>query len=148
MSERKKRVAVTEGIFRAVKALLRAGEKQAACADYMGVSVAVVSRISVAEDWEDYKNRVVKQARSGKAYAPADSKAEAAAHEAHQALWGASISGTRVVKPAPEDRAAGMYQSNRIVEELKIQNEHLKSISAKLAFLVEKFSDNDPETKE
>ena len=144
MNDRKKRTEVTESVYRAVKALLRAGEKRKECAEYMNVSESTVSRIASSISWPDYKATL-----SANAFAASGRKIEKVSGDFVGSWNGPAITGTKVVEPKPEGRAAEMYQSNRIVEELKIQNEHLKNISAKLAFLVEKFyDDKKPETSE
>ena len=106
---------VTAQLFNAVKLLLAGGAKQSEAAQYMKISVPTVARIASAENIEEYK--AMTYVSNGNAYA----------------------------KKKPEENQkpnllAGNYTLNRLYELMKEQNELLKGISNKLAFVVDELT--------
>ena len=130
---------VTESVFKAVKILLKSGETQTACAEYMNISVHSVQRIAVAEDFEDYKNRISAYYFSKKKKAEEAKKAE----EERKAAEEAKKAEEKKLPPQPtpivlpQHKPINGEDSYQLVRLMKEQNEMLKLISNKLAFIVD-----------
>lgn len=129
---------LTQKEFIAVKVLLESGAGNAECSKYFKLSPATISRIKASENWDDYCQilaaiALAQKERRNKTRNEVVAKEKAICEQRTE----------QEVKPEPA-KANGSYhvmssnyQVNRMIEELKIQNEHLKAISAKLAFIVE-----------
>lgn len=136
---------ITPNIFRAVKIMLKGGATYEECCEFFHISDASVWRISKAENYDEYRNEVAARSRAMNAKVAAKKK-----QEAEQAAAAA------VPEPEPEKKLekveyvapqvtpggfmASSYQTNRIIEELAKQNEILKIISNKLAFIVDELT--------
>lgn len=119
---------VTASLFQCVKQLEKAGSSQKEIAEYLKISVATVRRIEQSDDFAEYRNKVNAYYFEKKA---AEKKAEKAEENDNP-------------KVEPYKMSGGTFQSgymmNRIMDLLKEQNEALKLISNKLAFIVEQLS--------
>lgn len=123
-----KNVKVTQSVFNCIKTLLAGGASHKECADYMQLSVITVGRINRAETYEDYKQSVIMaKLHSGK---PVSVPVPEQTPEPEQ---------EKPEKPKAVD-TSGTYQMNRLIELMKEQNELLKAISNKMAFIVEQLS--------
>lgn len=121
-------IKVTQSVFNCIKTLLAGGASHKECADYMKLSVITIGRINRAETYEDYKQSVIMaKLHSGK---PVSVPAPEPTPEPEQ---------EKPEKPKVVD-TSGTYQMNRLIELMKEQNELLKAISNKMAFIVEQLS--------
>lgn len=104
--------------FKAVKTMLSGGATIEETSEFLGVSPATVSRIRSAETYEEYLHIIAAMYTKKKAKEKQESKP--------------------VAEPAPTPTSLNQgYLNNRIYELLKEQNEMLKLISNKMAFIVE-----------
>ena len=115
-----KRQTITPQLFNAVKTLLAGGATQTEAAEYMGLSRPTVQRIAVSEDLEEYKS--ITYEKTAHYYASKNHKKEEPPQEQKPNLL------------------AGNYTLNRLYELMKEQNELLKCISNKLAFVVDELT--------
>ena len=107
-----KKPNVTEKDFDTVKFLTKGGAKLTECAKCAGLSTATVSRIRAAKTWEEYKRAKVTKP-------------------------------TPVQKPEPKPEpvmnptVVRVEATHYMMQEIQKTNEYLKSISAKLAFVID-----------
>ena len=135
MANVKGNVKVTESVFKAVKILLKSGESRKACAEYMGISLHSVERIDRAEDYEDMRNQINAYYYSRKMAAKKaeeDKKAEEAKKAEEKKLPPQS---SPIV--LPQHKPINGEDSYQLVRLMKEQNELLKIISNKMAFIVD-----------
>ena len=131
-------VKVTESVFKAVKILLKSGESRKACAEYMGISLHSVERIDRAEDYEDMRNQVNAYYYRRKKQAEEAKRAEEAKKEEE-----AKKAEEKKLPPQsspivlPQHRPINGEDSYQLVRLMKEQNELLKLISNKMAFIVD-----------
>ena len=118
---------VTPERFRAVKQMIAGGAIHREVAEVMDLSVHTVGMISRAASLEEYRE-TVNGSKYVRRFRPAATPPPAPA-----------LPPTPAPSPAPSP-LAGQYQMNRIMEALKEQNEHLKLISNKLAFIVDELT--------
>lgn len=116
-------------MFWAVKTLLKGGASQREAADFFHLGIATVGRINASESPEEYHNIL------------------AALHAKNRARKAAVKQDEQKPVPAPQEPekapcrpANEYYVNNHILQALKEQNELLKLISAKLAFIVEQLA--------
>ena len=136
---RKQRTQVTESTFNAVKIMLNGGATCVEIAEYLKLGHTAVYRIKSAQSWEEYKNILAaiaidqKQRDSKKKENKVENKVDEKTEE-------------KPDQPDPGQKAkaetplATNYQINRMVEEMKLMNEHLKLISNKIAFIVDQLA--------
>lgn len=122
---------VTKEVFEMVKALVAGGARNVDIIKYTGLSDLTIGRIRHAKDIEAYRIVVAEAKQKSKAKA----KAEAVKAEEKK----------EPVKAVAEEKPVQMlqvspYQFNRLIEKVAEQNELLKLISAKMAFIVEQLS--------
>lgn len=123
-------VKVTQSVFNCVKTLLAGGASHQECADYMKLSIMTVGRINRAETYEDYKHTIIMASlHSGKPVSVPVPEPEQTPEPKEE----------KPEKPKTVD-VSGTYQMNRLIELMKEQNELLKTISNKMAFIVEQLS--------
>ena len=122
---------VTPERFRAVKQMIAGGAIHREVAEVMDLSVHTVGMISRAASLEEYRETV--NDRKYASRTPQRFKPRLASPPAPVP------SPTPSPAPVPSP-LAGQYQMNRIMEALKEQNEHLKLISNKLAFIVDELT--------
>jgi DNA invertase Pin-like site-specific DNA recombinase len=132
MANVKSNVKVTESVFKAVKILLKSGESRKACAEYMGISLHSVERIDRAEDYEDMRNQVNAYYYRRKKQAEEAKRAEEAKKAEEKKLPPQS---SPIV--LPQHKPINGEDSYQLVRLMKEQNELLKIISNKMAFIVE-----------
>ena len=117
---------MTESKYNAIKLLLNGGAKHAEAAKYMDVSSATVSRVSVSETFEEYKNMMaaqtlaLKQARHNKQAQPETKPQDKPAEVVKEVRQSVTIQATHYME-----------------EQQRRTNELLTQISAKLAFIVD-----------
>jgi hypothetical protein len=109
---------LTESKYNAIKTLLKGGASQQEAAEYMQVSGNTVWWINKSEDYKDYI-----QAQEIRLLQKKRKEAEPEKSVTDDKQKGGTISAN--------------YQINRIYELLKTQNETMKLISNKLAFIVD-----------
>ena len=136
-------IKVTPSLFRAVKAMTKDGATYEEIEDFFKISHATVTRIKYAENYEEYRNECV--ARSKAIHAKRQAKRqEKKAAEMAAAQPEPEKKPEKVEYVAPQVTPGGFlassYQTNRIIEELAKQNEILKIISNKLAFIVDELT--------
>jgi uncharacterized membrane protein YjjP (DUF1212 family) len=107
---------ITETVFKSVKLMLKGGATQQEVAEYAGISVNTVYRISKAVDYEDYTTVVYHNGRN--------TYPESRLQDDKQT--GGTLSAN--------------YQINRIYDLMKRQTEFLALISNKLSFVVEELT--------
>lgn len=139
------KIKVTKGIFEAIKMLTKAGASIDECVEYMGVSHSTVSRVRAAENYEDFMQSrrlaaiAVKRERELKEQQEQQKKEREKQQEKPE-----EKPVEQPVQPAPqviEHRQTVTVQATHyMMEELKQQNELLKIISNKLAFIVEQLA--------
>lgn len=127
-------VKVTENVFRVVKLLIKDGAKSREISEYMKISTATVSIIRNSETYEEYKHNALEVSQSKRF------KREQAAAIAIKAKEQEQKAETQEVEQPKASPFAGSYQMNRLIEEMKKQNEMLAHISNKLAFIVEQLA--------
>lgn len=115
------KVIITQQVFNAVKTLLAGGATRAEAAEYMNISKATVNRIDNAETLEEYK-AITYASMAPTYYAKKGAKKEEPPQEQKPNLL------------------AGNYTLNRLYELMKEQNELLKGISNKIAFVVDELT--------
>ena len=120
-----KRTRITENIYNAVKLILRGGAKTKQAAEAMGISVNTVHRINKTESYQEYVNLAY---MNGSAWYREQEKQDKKPEEKIEPL-----------KQAGGQLSSG-YQLNRIYEALKEQNELLKLLSNKVAFIVDELT--------
>ena len=120
---------MTESKYTAIKILLNGGATVKKAAEYMQVSTAVVYGVKNTADFAEYCQNSAERDARRKQNAAIRIKAEQAAKES--AKEPERQSGTAMTST---------YQMNRVYEALKTQNEFLKLISEKLAFIVEQLA--------
>lgn len=160
--------AITESKYRAVKLMLAGGASNEEAGRFLGLHPNTVGQIKKSESLEEYRN--IAYAKRVKYYADKKERArkEAEAKRAEEAKKAAETAPkpqipaelcaipegfVLVQKPTPQPQpvpqaaqqsvpsaVSNMYQSNRMLEELKQQNEWLKLISNKLAFVVDELT--------
>lgn len=154
MASYQNRINVDIKKFTAVKILLNSGETQPKVADYMGLNRSTVSRIASVETFDEYKavlaaialkarekaaedKRKLKEIEEKKAAAAEAAKKAAAraAAESVKAVPAASLVPQTQTKPVDQ-----VYGANRICELLTHQNELLKGIMNKVAFIVDELT--------
>lgn len=128
MIERKR---ITENIYNAVKMILKGGATAQETAKAMGISTNSVYRINKCGTYEEYVNLAhmngsarYREGTKQETEQKTEQKAEAIAEPVKQ--QGGTLS-------------AG-YQLNRIYDALKEQNEILRSLSNKVAFIVDELT--------
>lgn len=124
MSQRK---TMTENLFRAIKIMQKGGATAAEIEEYFNVSPATCSRVRKAETFEEYKNMCAAMALKQRELAKKKNDPEPQ---------------TPPEPPKPEQPKEPIgistpYMNNRIFQLLKEQNDMLKLISNKLAFIVD-----------
>jgi len=112
---------IDQSKFKAIKILLNGGATIREAAEYMQVSSATISYIRNAETYEEYKNTIAAKSRANRkaAQKPQETKPQTTA--------------TPVMNPTVIRVEATHY----MMEEMRKTNELLKTISAKLAFVVD-----------
>ena len=116
---------MTESKYTAIKILLNGGATVKEAAQYMQVSTAVVYGVKNTENFAEYCQNSAERDARRKQNAAIKIKTEQAANEPERQV-GTAMTST--------------YQMNRVYEALKSQNELLKLISEKLAFIVEQLA--------
>lgn len=127
--------------FDTAKLLLSKGMRNIDCAKTLDISAATVGRIKEAKDWNSYLAIKKRMSEYQKERYNAKKTAKTVTIEKkvpEPVVKVAETAQTNIrYKPDP---MANNYQIHRLLEELKLQNEYLKQISAKLAFLVEELA--------
>ena len=120
---------MTESKYTAIKILLNGGATVKEAAEYMQVSTAVVYGVKNTADFAEYCQNSAERDARRKQNAAIRIKEQEKAKEA-------------ATEPArqPGTAMTSTYQMNRVYEALKAQNELLKLISEKLAFIVEQLA--------
>ena len=134
------RVKIDENMFWTVKTLTKGGATIPEISDFLKISTSTVSRIRASESLQEYKNQLAAIALEIKAR----NQAKKASEKKHEENIPAPVTAPEKApeKPAKDvqekqDRTQYNYVNNRVLEELKAQNELLKLISNKLCFIVE-----------
>ena len=136
-----KRTTITLQLFNCVKQLIAGGAKNDEICDYLQIGHATVSRIKSADSYEEYKHI---QAVAGYAYRKR--KMEEAQKQNEEELKKLKEEQQNAPEPVKQtvtaviDKSTINYQTNRVVEEMRQMNQHLKLISEKLAFIVEQLA--------
>ena len=130
---------MTESKYTAIKILLKGGATVKEAAQYLQVSTAVVYGVKNTENFAEYcQIGAEREARKKQAAAiriKEQEKAKEAAKEQEKANEAA-----KEPERQPGTTMTSTYQLNRMYEALKAQNELLKLISEKLAFIVEQLA--------
>ena len=113
---------VTPKVFACVKTLLNGGAMVKEVSDYMGLSGWTVHKINKSETYEEYRQIIEEETskRKEKYNTPVEAKKPAI--------------------QAPDSVGDKVYGANRICELLTHQNELLKGIMNKLAFIVDELT--------
>ena len=124
---------MTESKYTAIKILLNGGATVKEAAQYMQVSTAVVYGVKNTSDFAEYCQNSAERDARRKQNAAIRIKAEQAAKEAAKEP-------ERQPERQPGTAMTSTYQMNRMYDALRAQNELLKLISEKLAFIVEQLA--------
>lgn len=138
---------IDKKMFDCIKILLEGKASYTEIQDFTNVGRTTISRIAHSESWEDYEQQMAAM-RAAWHCRVAEKKAEeqAAADRAREEKEKAARAVAEAVKavPAasliPQPKADPVYGANRICELLTHQNELLKVISNKLAFIVDELT--------
>ena len=120
---------MTESKYTAIKILLNGGATVKEAAEYMQVSTAVVYGVKNTADFAEYCQNSAERDARRKQNAAIRIKEQEKAKEA-----------AKEPERQPGTAMTSTYQMNRVYEALKAQNELLKLISEKLAFIVEQLA--------
>jgi hypothetical protein len=123
---------LTEGQFKAIKTLLRGGATQKEAAEYMQVSPTTAFLVSKAETFEEYQH--IKAERHLEHKRVAAIKAKEAEKTAAQETP-TQPAAPQVVKEVHQ--TVTIQATHYMMQEMQKTNELLKTISAKLAFIVD-----------
>jgi len=142
---------IDKKMFDCIKILLEGKASYTEIQEFTNVGRTTVSRIAHSESWEDYQQQMAAM-RAAWHCRVAEKKAEkqAAADRAREEKEKAAKAVAEAVKavPAasliPQPKADPVYGANRICELLTHQNELLKAISNKLAFIVDELTGVTP----
>lgn len=122
---------VTKSKFEAVKILLAGGASVKEIGKYLDLSDNTIYKIKTSETYEDYEKYVAeKVAKSQAARAIKLKKAKEEENQKYPKPDAVTITSDMTQSQAN-------YQINRVVEQMKQMNDHLKLISNKLAFIVD-----------
>ena len=128
---------ITKGVFDAVKILLQGGASVKEISKYLGISDSTIYVIRDSEKYEEYEQFVAEKCAKRNAARAIKRREEKAAQPVEQP----DIKQEEHVKESKSPSAfASVYQVNRLIEEMTKQNEHLKNISNKLAYIVEQLA--------
>ena len=134
MKERKQRTKVTESTYNAVKIMLNGGATAVEIAEYLKLGTTTIFRMKSAQSWEEYKQMLAAMAIKTREKIKKEEKVEPVQEQKAEQ----PVKAEQTAKA--EQPLATNYQINRMVEEMKIMNEHLKLISNKIAFIVEQLA--------
>lgn len=142
---------IDKKMFDCIKILLEGKASYTEIQEFTNVGRTTVSRIAHSESWEDYQQQMAAM-RAAWHCRVAEKKAEeqAAAEKEKEEKAKAAKAAAEAVKavPAasliPQPKADPVYGANRICELLTHQNEILKAISNKLAFIVDELTGVTP----
>jgi len=133
-------IKVTEGIYKAVRALLKDGSTDKEVCEYFGIGKSTVNYIKKCETYEEYKHTVyVSSSTYKKRMAAIKAKEKEKAEEKTE----------EKVSEEPKDppvqvvehrQSVTVVANHYMMEELKMQTELLKTISAKLLFIVDELT--------
>ena len=128
MKGKTRKMFIDKDTYAIVKGLIAAGYKREQISRTIGISTTTISKINITETYEEYRERT----EMGWPTKKAEKKAEPEKMPEEK----------QEEKPAETrpDPAMGGYQMNRIIELLKEQNEMIKLISNKLAYIVCEFT--------
>lgn len=128
MAARSGTTKITDGVFNAIKVLLKGGATYDEAAEYMNVSRTSVHRIANSDDYEAYKQNVNAYYFMKKKMAQENSQKKEEQKETEQ-------------KQVVEYKQTVTVQATHyMMEELRKQNELLDLISKKLTFIVEQLA--------
>ena len=135
MGARNGTTKITESIYKAIKMLLKSGATHPECAEYMNVSLTSVGRVARSEDYEDYKNGINAYYYGKKMAAKKaeEAKKEEEAKKAEEKKLPPQSSPIVL----PQHKPINGEDSYQLVRLMKEQNELLKIISNKMAFIVD-----------
>lgn len=139
------KMKVTKGIFEAIKMLTKGGASIDECTEYMGVSHATVSRIRAAENYEDFMQSrrlaaiAVKRERELKEQQEQQKKEREKPAE-KPVEQPAQISQPVQPQVIEHRQTVTVQATHFMMEEMRQQNELLKAISNKLAYIVEQLT--------
>lgn len=142
---------IDKKMFDCIKILLEGKASYTEIQDFTNVGRTTISRIAHSESWEDYEQQMAAM-RAAWHCRVAEKKAaeQAAADRAREEKEKAAKAAAEAVKavPAaslvPQPKTDPVYGANRICELLTHQNELLKVISNKLAFIVDELTGVTP----
>ena len=127
---------MTDSKYKAIKLLLQGGATVKEAAQYMQVSTAVVYGVKNTENFAEYCQIGAEREARKKQSAAIRIKEQEKAKEAQEKAKEAAKEPER----QPGTAMTSTYQLNRMYEALKAQNELLRLISEKLAFIVEQLA--------
>ena len=143
---------IDKKMFDCIKILLDGKASYTEIQDFTNVGRTTVSRIAHSESWEDYEQqmaamRAAWHCRVAEKKAAEQAAADRAREEKEKAAKAAAEAVKALVPAAPllqQTKADPVYGANRICELLTHQNELLKVISNKLAFIVDELTGVTP----
>ena len=122
------RVNIDKKKFEAVKIMLNGGATYEEVAEYLSISKSTVQRIKKADNYAEYRNM-----NAAIALAKREAGKKGEEKDVDQKPQ-------KPQEPAPQPMSTVFYQQNRMWDLLKEQNEILKCISNKLAFIVDELT--------
>ena len=141
---RKKQCKVTEGRFKAAKILLESGATYAAVAEAIGCAASTVWVIKASETYEEYKNRMYLQSSAyrKKMIEEQNKKKleETPAPVKEEEKQEAPVPQEADRQVVEHRQTVTIQATHYMMEEMRKTNEMLKTISAKLAFIVDELT--------
>lgn len=132
-----KRIKVTQNVFNCIKTMLESDAPKAEIAKYLKLNYVTVERVAKAETLEDYRNAVALEKRERDAKKKATRRAVVPSVVPPSTTVDATLPTVAPGKVQMPTQLAVPWEVRKMIAE---QNELLKGISAKLAYLVEQLS--------
>ena len=132
---------VTSELYAAAKIMIKGGASIDEVAKFLKIGAATVSRIKSAETYEEYKQIVAAcWAKSKEKEKLAKEAQKELDREIKRQEEAAEQGQEKPVKRTGEAFMVSSYQVNRLIEIMKEQNEILKIMSNKIAFIVDELT--------
>lgn len=141
---------IDKKMFDCIKILLEGKASYTEIQDFTNVGRTTISRIAHSDSWEDYQQQMAAMRvawhcrvaeKKAKEQAVADRAMRAMEEKENTIKAGAeAVKAVPAASLIPQPKADPVYGANRICELLTHQNELLKAISNKLAFIVDELT--------
>lgn len=126
--------------FNAIKLMLEKGASQKDAMTLFGISRSTVGRINASDNWESYQSQLAEEARKAKERYYRNKATKKVETQPSKKPVAEIVSFNDPAKTGSTQIVLTNYQMTRLLEKMEQQNEYLKMISAKLAFVVEQLA--------